>query len=733
MRLASQQILSCTRMWATLAVTSLLCFSGGAAVAQEPDSSPLILGKGRSQGNRTLEERVKALKFRSRPLSSTRTPKITGQAVALAQAQSSRALKVLVIAVDGTEPTYASIQAFLDQIGIPYDTFLSVNHLTNPAQNPLPAFSSGPTTANYQAVVLTIGNLAYCNASGTCQSTFSPADWAALDNFTAAFSIRTLSYYTFPEPRYGLSYVSAVNTTSASPVNVTVPSTGVSTFSYLKPTASIPVKDAYMYLAVPVAAAGETTTPVLRVSQGGVNYTVGAIHTAASGQQYLALTMDNNPFLMHSLALNYGLFNWVTKGLFLGGRKIYLSPQVDDLFIPNDLFDASVPECVPGGFLIDPTTDLSDSCDTVRIGGTALQTTYSWQASLNANPQTAQFRVALAFNGYGTTRDGGAPRNDTLVSTARTRAANFYWVNHTYAHNNLDCYNPAPGSGVCPPATVAQSTSEITQNVAIANSLGFGAAFDRASMVTPEISGLANPNFISAAHGNGIRYLVSDASRPGQQPPSANTGIRNAINPEILQVPRFATNIFYNVHKKALDTVGSEPDEYNHFFGPSGIARLPNGDPYFAIEQTYTQIINTESNNLLMNMLRNYAYPSMFHQSNLHIFGNNKSLFIDTIQGTIDKFKQLSSLPIISLPQSSIGALLKARMAYNASGVTASWTPGTTGGQGSITIMVNQPAVIDMTGVVCPIAGATCETYGGQTIAHIPVTPAAPVTIASPI
>jgi hypothetical protein len=649
-------------------------------------------------------------------------------------------MKLLVVAVDGTEPGYAAIQAFLDQIGIPYDTYLSVNHLQNPTQYPLPQFSSNPNTANYYGIVLTIGNLAYCNSSGVCQSTFSASDWAAMDSFTASFKVRTLSLYTWPEPRYGLVYAgAAASPTSASPVNVKLTSgqsLATSTFSYMVPTATVPVANAYMYMANTMAATGETTVPVLSATYNGVTYTVGAIHTATSGQQYLALTMDNNPFLQHSLVFSYGLFNWVTHGLFIGAKKYYLSPQVDDLFIPDDLFDATVPECVPGGFLIDPTTDLSDFCDTVRISGSSLQTTYNWQAALNAKPQTANFRVSMAFNGIGTDPNNGSqPPNDTLVPKAQSLASSFYWMSHTYNHENLDCYNAVPNSGVCPPATTAQVDTETLSNATVGRRL-FGSFFDNTSMVTPEVSGLGNSAFTSRGYTDGLRYVVSDASKPGQTPPSANTGIPNALNPNLLEIPRFATNIFYNTDDARTDVTGSEPDEYNHFYGPNGVSKQANGQPWFTTDQTYNQIIVTESNNLLMNMLRGYAFPSMYHQSNLRIYSTGKSLFIDTMNATINKFTALLNTPIISQSQTAIGKLLQARMAYNASGVEAYWTPAGPGGtntpQGMIQILRTNPAVIDMTGVICPTSGATCETYGGQTIAHLNLTSNSSIIISSP-
>jgi hypothetical protein len=87
-----------------------------------------------------------------------------------------------------------------------------------------------------------------------------------------------------------------------------------------------------------------------------------------------------------------------------------------------------------------------------------------------------------------------------------------------------------------------------------------------------------------------------------------------------------------------------------------------------------------------MNMLRGYAFPSMYHQSNLHIYSSGRSLVIDLMNATISGFESLINLPITSQSESAIGKLLQARMAYNASGVVAYWTPGSTSGApGSIT------------------------------------------------
>ena len=113
-------------------------------------------------------------------------------------------MKLLVIGVDGTEPSYAAIQAFLDQIGIPYDTFLSLNHLGNPSQYPLPVLSPGPGVANYYGIVLTSGNLAYCDP-WRLPEYFQRCRLGSPRYLYGCFRSADGQLLHFPEARYGLA------------------------------------------------------------------------------------------------------------------------------------------------------------------------------------------------------------------------------------------------------------------------------------------------------------------------------------------------------------------------------------------------------------------------------------------------------------------------------------------------------------------------------------------------
>jgi hypothetical protein len=233
---------------------------------------------------------------------------------------------------------------------------------------------------------------------------------------------------------------------------------------------------------------------------------------------------------------------------------------------------------------------------------------------------------------------------------------------------------------------------------------------DKASVVTPNLSGLANPNFLSAAANNGIKYMVMDASKlPAGV--GHNTAIKNTIRSSILMVPRRPTNVFYNVYTPQTGVPGSATDEYNHFYGPDGISRVggPGGPPFFNTNQTYAEIIDREADFIVKNMLRGEVYPLMFHQANLVAYDGTHSLFTDLAGAAIAKVRALSSVPVNSLSTSQMADVASDRMSFNQSGVSATLNPGL-----SIVISVAKGATIPVTG----ICRSSCDSNGGFPISY---------------
>ena len=490
---------------------------------------------------------------------------------ALAAASRPLNMAILVLAASGSEPSYGAIRAFLDRMGTPYEAVVLGKG------ERLPPLDDG-RTGRFQGVILATGNLGICDPD--CHSALSPADWARLDAYTAAYSVRTVSYFSFPEARYGLRYRALgsgfVPLSESLVVRYTDEARPV--FPDLRPEGGLAVSGAFVYAADPVAAAGETTKPILAVG-GAPDAVAGVLHTKPDGREYLALTFDQSSNLRHTLLLNYGLLNWLTRGLFLGSRRVYLTPLADDLFLPNSLFSVSDAGCAPDQLIVSPSVTFTTNCPKYRITGPELARIREWQTEWNSRYQTAAFRVTLAYNGLGA-KSSSAAAPDTLIEEAQRSSGDFFWINHTYSHRNLDCY-AASDTGVCRPATYEESLDEIRANARVARDLGL--LDDRLSIVTPGISGLRNAAFLDALSAEGIRYLITDMSRAEGIPATPNTGIGSG-NGNVLLVPRRPTNIFFNAFTADEGVIGSQTDEYNHFFGPDGLVRIggEGGPPFFS-------------------------------------------------------------------------------------------------------------------------------------------------------
>jgi hypothetical protein len=235
-------------------------------------------------------------------------------------------------------------------------------------------------------------------------------------------------------------------------------------------------------------------------------------------------------------------------------------------------------------------------------------------------------------------------------------------------------------------------------------------------MIQPEISGLNNPEFLRAAKDFGIRYILSDTSQPGWKNPSPNTGFYSTYQPSILIIPRYPTNLYYNV-----STPTEWLSEYNHFYAPGGLF------PAWDRALTYSEVLDKESEMWLRYLMKFDLNPVMFHQSNLRAYDNKRSLLGDLINVTMNKYNRMYRLPIRNPSQHEAGILMAARMAYNASGVSGRLLLGATN---RISLKTVNPVQVPLTGVS---DGTSTESYGGQTISTISLGANGTATIPAPV
>ena len=605
-------------------------------------------------------------------------------------------MQVLVLAGSTNEGSYQSITTVLGQIGVPYQTVALSSITPDSSGNRLSQVTLSNSTGQglYQGIILTDSTFAACGSS--C---LSVTDWTTLNTYATQFSVRVASYYTNPAAQWGLVAANTGSYTAASPLSVTLTTAGAAVFPYLNSANAIPVagqgtSSIQAYLATPTAATNETTTPLLMAG----SYTVGVTHTTASGEQILALTMDNTPTLLHSQAFAYGVINWVTNGVFLGSRRVYLNPEDDDVLLDNWIYAPALhPACEP-----------DHTCPTYYETGADFQAMANWQTSLQSQPQFQGYRGTICFNGVGTT---WFDPTDPVFATIASLSSQFWWLSHTWDHPNLDCYATTE-SGACVPATLTQSLSELNQNIAVAPSLGI--TLDQTSMVTPFNSGLSNADFLQAAAQVGIQYIVFP-----QLPASPNTGIVNALVPSILEVTRMNLDLYYDVSSPLTGVYGSWPDEYNAQYGPNGTT------PTYSQDQTYSQVIDNVSQEFLQSTVLAYApYPLESHMANTAAYDGTHSVFTDLIDAIVTKYNNLFTLPVLSLDLNNIGALLTSRANYNASGVVGVYTPGV-----SVVLTTTNAATIPTTGVC---SQTSCGTYGGQIQDNVVMAAGSTVTIPLP-
>jgi hypothetical protein len=578
-------------------------------------------------------------------------------------------LKVLIIASDGQEVELQAIKQALDYLGTPYTIYVASqtpNGLT-------PDKLSNGCHGFYQGVILTNGTLSYYNGTNWV-SALSQQEWTNLWNYEATMGVREISWYTYPTADFGYQPPNGEVDTSTTPLLMNLTAQGQAAYPYLNTNNALTIQNAYTYLAQPLADGA--TIPLFSDSNGNA---LVAVRTYPDGRQALSMTFDSNPNLIHSIVLSYGVINWLTQGLFLGERHIYMSPQIDDVFIDDDVWLPTTPCGTP----------VDNTGATYRITGDDLQAVINWQADKMLDPVEANLTLTMAYNGYGTTADAYTP--DTLTPFATANQNQFYWVSHTYDHTNLDNLD------------YATATTEITLNDQVAATLGL-TNFSVQNMVTPDVSGLTNANFLQAAYDNAIRYLVSDTSVAGYNNPSPNAGIYNTLQPAILMLPRHPNNLFYNV-----STSDEWVAEYNCLY--SG---------FWGRNLAYQDVLDKESQTLVTYLLKGDLDPWMFHQPNLRAYDGTHTLLGDLLDLTLQKYAQHYTLPILSPTMDSLGQIVANRMQYNDAGVTASIIPGV-----SITIAVQKAASVPVTGL--NTAGA--EIYGGQPISYINLTAGQSVTL----
>lgn len=603
----------------------------------------------------------------ARTAAPANTDVMPGTAAAIAVGNRRITQKVLLLGAQGTEPAYLAAKSALDRMGVPYRALIGANETVTPA-----LLSDGISTCNYSAVIVGTSSLGFLNpTSGAWESALAPAEWQALADFEAACSAREVVWYAWPGAEFGLAAGPAFDSNAS--VDARLTATGQALFRRVKDAAVIPYRHSYGYRAV--IADPATTTPLVQATDGGV---LVATHTSPDGRETLVSTVDASPYLTHSIVLEYDFVRWATRGMFVGKKRAYLAPQIDDIFLANDMWSTAL-------HANDPATQF-------RITGTDLSSFVSWQTARKASmPTGSTFMTDMAFNGFGT--DTSEYADTSLLSAARAAGNKLTWLNHTWDHENLDA------------VTRAVAKSEVQKNCQLANQLQLY-GFSCNELVTPDMSGLGNANAIQGLLDAGVKFVVSDTSytvanrpaNPGDNP-SFNVGRFNPINSRLYQIPRHPTSIFYDV-----STPETEADEYNKIYRA-----------YYGFDLSYEQILDKDSEFGLYYLLQGDIDPLMFHQANLRRYNPTqtaaRSLYGDWVDAVLAKYLAYFDAPILTLGQAQIGTAMQDRGKFDSCGLTA--TVVEANGQRRLELRTSAACSVPVTGISAQGYGPV-ENYGGE-------------------
>jgi hypothetical protein len=609
-------------------------------------------------------------------------------------ATSKVALRALVIAIDNTDFGLPTWTTTLDRVGAAYDV-LSARTTPLTAANLVRPDGVG----RYDAILLTNASLLYQD-NGGYTSALDGTEWNTLWAYERDYGVRQAVLYgsngTFPED-YCLSEVSEGSVTS-NILNTSLTASGAQIFDYLKPTASIPLQQSYVYHNS--VNAGCAATPVLTAGSD----VLGVLSTSTDGRERLELTFTNNQYLLQSDLLVYGLFRWASRGLFLGEQKHYLNIDVDDWFNTAD-------ERAPDGTInSDPGWSMS--------AHDAYNAYLQQQTVRRQYPLASQLKLGLAYNGGDADLTAGricSPNGtvDQLTATTRCLANQFTWINHSLTHPKMNFTD------------YATNYQEITQNLAVAQQLGL--PVDTTVFKSPEYSGLgtynpdvnddvdpptdfglmaSNPAMLQAAVDAGVKYLHGNMSFPSQVPSCFDCGIVHPMQPALMIVPDWPTNVAY-----FSTTPDEETSWYNYLYAPGGKF------PFWPAPLTYPQAISAETDIALGHLTSGSIYTHTFHIANLRDYGGGKTLLFDWITSLLTKYSSYYNVPVLTPGWPKIAQYAAGRNAHFAelsAGVDAVYD------KAANTVTVTSPAAGTVT--VSGARTAGFSTYGTDVSAPITLT-----------
>ena len=534
----------------------------------------------------------------------------------IGQANAPLEMRMLIISAIEDDGNMVAMRYLFEQYGVPYDIFvasrqdLTINTLVNAQGH-----------GRYQGIVLSTGNLGV-NRGGQWVSAFSDAEWQLLWQYERDFNVRQLVLYTssenYPE-NLGTQSIGGYRSAIGNPSRLRLTPEASSIFPSIKQSATITVRYGGSYPARLSPITNGTVTPLL-IDENG-NY--GSVLTrTAEGREIISMMMAQNKNYLHTLVMGYDLVDWLSQGVFVGERRMFLHLDIDDWFQNSLHWD-------------ERTRTNRPESQTFRISGSdALAALDQLKRVRSRYPQARNLRYSVAYVGEHAALSDPLSCDRfaaTLTSATRCIGNEFGWINHTFTERVMN-------------STDYETTLfEITHNLTIAQQLGIDV--HPTSVVTSAHSGLghfpgpdgvlrdyglrsSNPSLLRAMIDSGVRFAGANRSVASHTADCDSCGIWHPLEPRLMIVPRWPTNVYFNVTNptEALS-------EYN------------------TIQKTnidYATFLDREKEIALKHVLSGSVYPHFFHQTNFHEYAPGHSLVSDWTEAVVEGYSQYFDLPLVS-------------------------------------------------------------------------------------
>jgi len=555
-------------------------------------------------------------------------PAVPGERVALRQ---------LVIATDPKDFQLSAWTTILDRIGTPYDILFAKDKAFNMDRLVRP-----DGVGRYNAILLTSSALLYRNGANGYVSAFDSAEWQTLWAYERIFHVRQVALNASPltNPEDYCLRPGSEGAIGTDPVMATLTGAGEKFFDYLNPAIRIPVSQTYVYRTR--IARDCDAQPLLTLNSD----VLGVLSTSPDGRERAALTFVLGAAQPAADLLGYGLFRWATHGVFLGEQRHWLDVDVDDWF--------NVTAHGPAGELT----------GRFRLSGPEALAVSQEQAELRRRyPLAVGFTLNVAYNG--SKIDPSAPDQcstrdtpDALTSYSRCLRYDFRWINHTLTHPQLNF------------TSYSENYQEIRDNLYAAGSIGLPTP--ASVLKPPEYSGLgaynpdpgspgpptdfgllaSNKALLKAASDLGVKYVIGDMSFASHRPSCFNCGIYHPLQPDLLLVPGWPTNIAFGA-----TTPQEQVSWYNLLYGAHGTVQHGQN-------VSYAGYVDAEANLALSHVMSGSVYTHTVHQTNLHQYAPGRCLVFDWLNDLALKYSAYYRVPLENPDWLTLATYVRDRTAH---------------------------------------------------------------------